>query len=188
MTAELKNKYRELWKKKYPREAHLRAEASAKVVAFLSQTSEFHTAPHIALFAATPWEVDLTPLWYLRPGACVYPVSNPASRELTFYSIQSVSDLQPGYARLLEPPARKERRVAIWTEECLVLVPGFAFDRSGGRVGSGLGFYDRFLQGKPVQKWGICFKEQLIKERLAQEATDVRMGGLCTEEGWITCG
>jgi 5-formyltetrahydrofolate cyclo-ligase len=52
-------------------------------------------------------------------------------------------------------------------------------------LGSGAGFYDRFLAGLSFspKKWGTCFASQISKERLAQDGTDVRMDAVCSELG-----
>jgi 5-formyltetrahydrofolate cyclo-ligase len=47
----------------------------------------------------------------------------------------------------------------------VVLVPGLAFDWQGHRLGRGRGWYDLFLASLPktVHVWGVCFREQLVK-------------------------
>lgn len=69
----------------------------------------------------------------------------------------------------------------------LILVPGLAFDRRGGRLGRGGGFYDRFLAG-PVAAGlptlGVCFACQVVPN-VPQEPHDARVAALVTEEGFV---
>jgi 5-formyltetrahydrofolate cyclo-ligase len=69
----------------------------------------------------------------------------------------------------------------------LVLVPGTAFDRAGGRVGMGAGFYDRYLPRCTRAFWlGVAFEAQLV-ERAAAGPLDARMDAVATERGvWYT--
>jgi 5-formyltetrahydrofolate cyclo-ligase len=60
-----------------------------------------------------------------------------------------------------------------------VVVPGLAFDRSGGRLGYGAGFYDRWLADHPVRSIGIGFDVQLV-ERVPMEPHDRRLDVVIT--------
>lgn len=70
----------------------------------------------------------------------------------------------------------------------LVLVPGTAFDRAGGRIGQGGGCYDRFLPKTGAVKAGIAFSLQVTEERLPVMAHDVSMDALITERERIIFG
>jgi 5-formyltetrahydrofolate cyclo-ligase len=69
----------------------------------------------------------------------------------------------------------------------LVLVPLLAFDSQGNRLGSGKGFYDRFLAANPVLKqraviMGVAFEAQRVED-LPTEAHDYRLDAVVTEAG-----
>jgi 5-formyltetrahydrofolate cyclo-ligase len=58
---------------------------------------------------------------------------------------------------------------AITSSLDFILVPGVAFDKGGGRVGHGRGYYDAFLAATrrketPPFALGICFDEQVVEE------------------------
>jgi len=63
-----------------------------------------------------------------------------------------------------------------------VLVPGVAFDRHGGRVGYGMGCYDRVLErlreGVPMVGVGYDFQ---IYEEVPMEAHDVPLSAIVSE-------
>ena len=62
----------------------------------------------------------------------------------------------------------------------LALVPGLAFDRSGGRLGQGGGYYDRWLSGFPGFTVGLC-RECVLQPQVPREAHDQRVDLLLTE-------
>lgn len=65
----------------------------------------------------------------------------------------------------------------------LVVVPGVAFDRSGGRLGRGRGYYDRFLARHPEStRIGICFDFQIV-DRVPREPFDLTMHSVIAEGG-----
>jgi 5-formyltetrahydrofolate cyclo-ligase len=69
----------------------------------------------------------------------------------------------------------------------LVLVPLLAFDAGGNRLGSGRGFYDRFLTGHPelVQHaviMGVAFQAQRVSD-LPVEPHDHQLDAVVTEAG-----
>jgi 5-formyltetrahydrofolate cyclo-ligase len=76
-----------------------------------------------------------------------------------------------------------------WMTPEVVVVPLVAFDRAGGRLGYGGGFYDRTLQelraGGPVVAIGFAWAAQEA-QGLPLEATDQPLDLVVTEAGIIT--
>lgn len=71
----------------------------------------------------------------------------------------------------------------------LVLVPGLAFDRRGGRLGHGCGYYDQLLSQAPLRsacKVGLAFDFQLY-ENLPLRKGDVQMDIIITEAAVHRC-
>lgn len=95
------------------------------------------------------------------------------------YRIKSLEDLVAGYYGILEPSEKCEE-VSINDIE-LAVMPGAAFDREGGRIGYGGGFYDRFLtkvQGN-IKKIALAYKLQII-EAVPMEENDIRIDDIIT--------
>ena len=95
--------------------------------------------------------------------------------------------LVPGRFGIAEPPPGS------WLTELpeldLILVPGVAFDRQGGRIGWGRAFYDRLLQalpGRPVRV-GVCYPFQIVADSLPLEPGDEPMDWLLTPQGYFRC-
>ncbi len=68
----------------------------------------------------------------------------------------------------------------------LVIVPGVVFDKHGGRIGFGKGYYDRFLKGlreinRNAHVIGLAFEMQVVEE-LKLEKNDVKMDKVITEK------
>jgi 5-formyltetrahydrofolate cyclo-ligase len=94
-----------------------------------------------------------------------------------------------------EPPATLEAlsESDLGRASVFVVTPGLAFDRSGGRLGRGRGYYDRFLssarasaarRGASVFACGLCYAAQVLDE-LPRNEFDVPVDLIVTEEGLI---
>jgi len=67
----------------------------------------------------------------------------------------------------------------------LILTPLLAFDRDGGRLGQGGGYYDRTLAALPdVPRIGLAYAGQEV-EALPMDAHDQWLDGVLTEVGYI---
>ena len=64
-----------------------------------------------------------------------------------------------------------------------MICPGLIFDRNGGRIGYGGGFYDRYLSLHRVLKAGYGFSEQIAGADLPLKSHDIRMDLLVTDAG-----
>lgn len=152
-----------------------------KLCEWLRSEPAFQQAKRVGLYCPRSWEIDLTPLWEARPEACLFPRVRPGTREMDFYSISSLSELTPGFGKIPEPPADPSRLFEAWAADDLILVPGIFFDRHGYRLGSGMGFYDRYLAGKSLLVWGVCWIEQwLSRETLLPQSHDIPVARVCT--------
>jgi 5-formyltetrahydrofolate cyclo-ligase len=99
------------------------------------------------------------------------------------------SQLKPGCFGILEPNAKQAAQTLVSpTDIDIALVPGSVFDRRGGRLGYGGGFYDRFLSQDAPQtlRIGLAFAMQLA-DRVPLEPHDQLMDLLITEEQLYEC-
>lgn len=66
-----------------------------------------------------------------------------------------------------------------------IILPMLGFDRTGGRIGYGAGYYDRFLSKNPgIRKIGIAFACQEFRG-LPVDENDIPMDYIITEEGTV---
>ena len=86
---------------------------------------------------------------------------------------------------IFEPAPKHQKKIAA-SKIDYVLVPGVAFDRRGGRLGMGGGFYDRLLPHIPGAVFvGLTFSAQVVTGRLPSEAHDMKVHSVVTENEWI---
>jgi 5-formyltetrahydrofolate cyclo-ligase len=70
----------------------------------------------------------------------------------------------------------------------VVATPGVAFDRAGGRVGYGGGFYDRFFPRTTAVRSAVAFGVQLVDGALPGASFDLPVHVIVTEAETIRCG
>lgn len=63
----------------------------------------------------------------------------------------------------------------------VIIVPGLMFDKKGGRLGRGMGCFDKYLALNKALKIGVCSEEQ-ITEKLTLESHDVLMDVVITDQ------
>lgn len=72
-------------------------------------------------------------------------------------------------------------------KKTLIIVPGRAFDKHGGRLGRGGGYYDRWLSLPGLHGaffMGYGFSSSVV-DNVPHEEHDVKLHGLCTEQELI---
>ncbi len=98
-------------------------------------------------------------------------------------------DLSPGYCGIPEPKTSLIHDKTIDAAAIdLIIVPGSVFDRQGGRLGYGGGYYDRFLAMEAPQATRIALAYQLqIVDKIHLEPHDQSMDMIITENSVYTC-
>ena len=106
--------------------------------------------------------------------------------KLGLWRLEDFAELVPGMWGILEPPRQRwgEAGKEIAPEQLdLIMVPGVGFDRDGGRLGNGAGYYDRLLASVRADAVlsAVCYESQLL-EQVAMEPHDVAMDTVMTEK------
>lgn len=114
----------------------------------------------------------------LKDGKRVYVPKVEDKKEMQFYRIFSLEELQTGYKGIREPVGDTEcyHFDPESCRKCLLLMPGSVFDPLGNRMGYGGGFYDRYLNDKEalrLRSIGIGFQCQQV-EKVPTEETDIK--------------
>jgi 5-formyltetrahydrofolate cyclo-ligase len=147
----------------------------------------------IALYAALPAEFDSAPLIDLavERGCRVYlPRIDRRRASSTMRFIAMHGAFKPNRLGIDEPQGVAAIG-ARWLD--LVFLPLVGFDRSGVRLGTGGGFYDRAFE---FRRWRCAWHAPLLVglayacqevERIAAQPHDVRLDAVVTEKGFIRC-
>lgn len=157
------------------------------------------------LIAQAAYQQAETVMWYLHCRSEVRTVSavecelassrrivipyctqdSQGRKKLGLWRLEHMNELVPGMWGIWEPPRSRwsEQNKAVSPEQLdCVVVPGVGFDRQGGRLGNGAGYYDRLLQSvRPdAVLTGVCYESQLFGH-VAMAAHDVAMDFVITE-------
>jgi 5-formyltetrahydrofolate cyclo-ligase len=156
----------------------------------LSSSREWRRAATVVLFSTLAGEVETSPIIRLaqRDGKRLYFPRMISGASLEFVHVSDMASMRRGRYGVLEPARASE----LLTSDALILVPGIAFDRKGGRLGRGAGYYDRALAGfdrgvDRIQFFGVCFSVQLV-DAVPMTSVDVRMDRVLTEDGCYVTG
>lgn len=162
---------------------HFVRDASLKVLWQILSLEEFLLAERIGLYAACHHEIETAPLFskaHSLRKEIFYPAVDSKNQKVHFYRVRSLKELEPGYARILEPSKRTHplRDVNFLN---MIVIPGVAFDKKGNRIGFGLGFYDKLLETYRGRRIALAYEFQLC-DSLPSQPKDQRVDVIVTEE------
>lgn len=162
------------------------AAMSGEIVRRLTALSEIRAAATLMVYLGFGSEVMTEGLirWAWSAGKrVVVPLCAPG-RCLIPCRIEGFEEVEAGHYGIREPKAVCRRPVEPGGIDAVV-VPAVAFDRRGGRVGYGGGYYDRFLPRAPqAARIGAAFAVQIVAA-VPAGGLDVPMDMVVTEEGTI---
>ncbi len=166
-----------------------RASRSDAIWKRLAEVPAFQAA-NIAFFYVTHGsEVDTSLMRRLarQMGMTVgAPRTDTVHHTMHFHRLEDDEDLMSGPYGILQPPP--EAPEVVPGPGSVVIVPGVAFDRQGNRLGSGGGYYDRWLagDGKGVPSVALAYSGQLV-EHLEAKPKDMPVDALVTERESVDC-
>lgn len=162
--------------------------AGAAAAGHVTASPPWRRARGVLLYAAVHGEVDTCPLaqaaW--RDGKRLFlPSPRPTDLALAPVTWRQGVALVPGPYGI---PVPAEGAPPGLGDIDLVVVPGLAFDRTGGRMGSGLGYYDRWLGAHPeAVPLGLAHSWQVVAV-VPMAPHDVPLAWLATPDGAWPCG
>ncbi len=174
------------------RDALSKAEQDVKSTIVAMQflgSEQFEKAKTIFTYAAFGSEITTDYIIWkallLGKKICV-PKVNFKTGEMWPVSILSLNSLKPGKNRIPEPGLLSFK--ADPKKINVILVPASVFDLHGHRIGSGKGFYDRYLSAykNNAAVIGLAYDFQIIDD-IPEEPHDVKVQRIITEKRIINC-
>lgn len=156
--ATLREQYKTL-RREMPSE--IKAQRDRQISGRVTALWQYKRCRQLLTYVSTPIEVDTLEIIRraLADGKKVaVPRCVPGTRDMEFYWINGVEELEPGTFGVLEPRPDPKRKVTDFSNG-LCLVPALCYDWRGYRLGYGKGYYDRFLAGFGGHMIGVCYSD-----------------------------
>lgn len=136
----------------------------------------------LASYRAVGAEIDPLPMTsaLARETRLALPRVTAESGSLLFHAWSLRDALVPGAFGIEEPRPDAPR-----VQPDVVLLPLIGFDRQGGRLGQGGGYYDRTLAAMPdAQRVGLAWSVQEV-DAVPRKPWDIPLDAVLTEREWI---
>jgi len=160
--------------------------AESKMLKHLKNWDLFEQAQSIHIFISKNNEPNTFQIidfcWKLGKQISV-PCVMTDTDDLFHSKLSSFRNLSKGPFGVLEP-SHTERIESTPESFDIIIIPGVAFDRHGGRIGHGKGFYDKFLPQTKAYRLALAFDFQVL-EKIPLEKHDESVHGILTESGII---
>jgi 5-formyltetrahydrofolate cyclo-ligase len=153
----------------------------------ITRLAAWPSARRVALYLANDGEVDTSPLAALcrLSGKQLFLPVIEQTNLLEFVEWASGDELLPNRFGIPEPPAHSPRCPATGLD--IMVLPLVAWDRRGGRLGMGGGFYDRALAGiKGPVLVGLAHAVQEVPQ-LPREDWDIALDFVITPSALHQC-
>lgn len=161
-----------------------KADRDRRILERILASGQYENAQIILTYVSTDIEVNTRELIkesIARKKRVAVPRCIDGTRDMDFYFIKSLDDLEKGTFGVLEPVPEKCVKAYAF-ETALCIIPGLGFDMYGYRLGYGKGYYDRFLSAHPkLFKMGICYCACTCN-RLIHGRFDIEADMLVTEK------
>ena len=164
---------------------------SREITRNLAELAEFQGCRNILFFLSLPREVQTDEMIQMAIGMgkkVFVPIVDANHRRLNISEIPGL-DIEFEEKRFgIREPGLSHLKIVSPRVLDFVLVPGLAFDRKGGRVGYGAGYYDKFLKEvlDHVVRVGVAFDFQVL-DSIPQTEFDVPVQKILTEKKSIIC-
>ena len=160
---------------------------SEKIVDRFMDLTEYHSANTVMFYVDVRDEVrtrQALPAALASGKRIVVPYC--LDGELELFWLENMEELELGMYKILEPKNELrtiEAKRLMPADLDLVMVPGVAFDRNGGRTGHGKGYYDKLLQHARLDAplIALAFECQMF-EKIPAESHDIYMDKVVTQD------
>jgi 5-formyltetrahydrofolate cyclo-ligase len=182
---------KEILEKRKSQDPEIRAAQSRSIISTLLSHKEFQKADKILIYLSKDGEVSTDDLLgrAFELGKRVYvPVVDRGSDELRVSELPGPDISFRLGAFGVREPAEQDLNFLPPDQIDLVVAPGLAFDRRGGRIGYGKGYYDRLLSrlGSHVPRIALAFDFQVL-DTVPQDESDIQVDAIITEKNTMNC-
>ncbi|MBR4305379.1 MAG: 5-formyltetrahydrofolate cyclo-ligase [Ruminiclostridium sp.] len=178
---EQKTALRKVLKQKRTELIHIKNELDDKVYNNLLKSGVLDKYEVFLCYISTEIEVDtikFIKLCFEKKKIVAVPRCTPD--EMTFYVINSFSDVGTGMYGIKEPFEYCRTLIDEELSQSLCLVPALAYNKEGYRIGYGKGYYDKFISGYNGDTVGLCYSD-FIRDDIPVDEFDKRIKNVITD-------